>query len=152
VVGGDLLDRLAATACAAFLAGRDVVLTPVARIGNERLWTGTGVGDRALQHGFEMLDVGRLVADAHRHDHLVIAIDGRLAVVTLQQVPVTLHDVAVGISEIPLRTGLGAAIGPMGKPSMGHGIGCLGLQSLGLKACLTGLLDRQISGGLCFLP
>jgi hypothetical protein len=51
-----------------------------------------------------------------------------------------------------LRTGLGAAIGPMGKPTLGLGVGRLGLQSLGLKGCLTGLLDRQISGGLCFLP
>ena len=51
-----------------------------------------------------------------------------------------------------LRTGLGAPIGPMGTPSLGHGVGRLGLQSLGFKACLTGLLDRQISGGLCFLP
>ena len=77
---------------AALFAGMDVVLNPVARncfeeacaYGNERLWTGTGVGDRALQHGFEMLHVWRLVADAHLHDHLVIANYGRLAVVALQ--------------------------------------------------------------------
>ena len=99
-----------------------------------------------------MLWVWRLVADAHRHDHLVIAIDGRLAVVALQQFPVALHDVAVGIGKVPLRTGRGAAIGPMGKPSMGHGVGLLGLQSFGLQACLTGLLDGQILGGLCCLP
>jgi hypothetical protein len=39
----------------------------------------------------------------------------------------------------------------MGKPSMGHGVGHLRLQSLGLQACLLGLLDRQICGGLCLL-
>lgn len=99
-----------------------------------------------------MLDVWRLVADAHRHDHLVIAIDGRLAVVALRHVPVTLHDVAVGISEIPLRTGLGAAIRAMGKPSLGHGVSRLRIQSIGVKTCLPGLLDRQILGCLCLLP
>ena len=111
-----------------------------------------GVGDRALQHGFELLDVWRLVADAHRHDHLVIAIDCRLAVVALQHVPITLHDVAVGISEIPLRTGLGASIGPMGKPSLGHGVSRLRIQSIGVKTCLLGFLDRQISCCFCLLP
>jgi hypothetical protein len=40
----------------------------------------------------------------------------------------------------------------MGKPSMGHGVGCLGLQSIGVKTCLLGLLDRQILGCFCFLP
>jgi len=95
-----------------------------------------------------MLDVGRLIADAHRHDHLVIAIDGRLAVVALQQVAVA----TAWISEIPLRTGRGAAIGPMGQTAMGYGISCLWLQPLGLKACLTGLLDGQILGCFCFLP
>jgi hypothetical protein len=40
----------------------------------------------------------------------------------------------------------------MGKPSLGHGVGRLGLQSLGLKTCLTGLLDRQILGCFCLLP
>ena len=44
-----------------------------------------------------------------------------------------------------------AAIGPMGKPSLGHGVSRLGLQSLGLKACLTDLLDGQILGTLCLL-
>ena len=35
--------------------------------------------------------------------------------------------------------------------AMGHLVNCLRLQPLGLKACLMGLLDRQIIGGFCFL-
>jgi hypothetical protein len=45
-----------------------------------------------------MLNVWRLVADAHCHDHLVIAIDSRLPLVALQQVCVGLPKVTVKIS------------------------------------------------------
>jgi hypothetical protein len=86
----------------------------------------SGIGDGALQHGYQLLWIRRLVADAHRHDHQVIAIYGCLAVVAKQQVP-------------------------MGQAAMGHRVNCLRLQPLGLKACLMGLLDRQIFGGFCFL-
>jgi hypothetical protein len=59
--------------------------------------------------------------------------------------------VAAWIGEIPLRSCRGAAIGSMGQAAMGHGVNCLRFQPLGLKACLLGLLDRQILDGLCFL-
>ena len=110
-----------------------------------------GIGDGALQHGYQLLWIRRLVADAHRHDHLVIAIDGCLAVVALQQVAVAFHEVAAWIRVVPLRSGCGTAIGPMGQAAMGHRVNCLRLQPLGLKACLLGLLDRQIFGGFCFV-
>jgi len=69
------------------LAADCVVLTPVARIQGHDLGQGTGCGCDALQHGFAVLDIRRLVAHAHRHDHLVVAVDGQLAVAALQVRP-----------------------------------------------------------------
>ena len=84
-----------------------------------------GIGDGALQHGYQLLWIRRLVADAHRHDHLVIAIDGCLAVVALQQVAVAFHEVAAWIRVVPLRSGCGTAIGPMGQAGNDDGPGRL---------------------------
>ena len=70
----------------------------------------------------------------HRHDHLVVSIDDRLAVVALQHVAITLDDVTVGIGEVPLDLGGWAAIGPMGQAAIGHGICRLRIQPLGFKA------------------
>ncbi len=77
-------------------AGVGVVLTPVGRDHRHYIWQRTGAGGDPLQHGFQVLGIGRLVAHAHRHDHLVISIDGQLAVVTLQIGTAGLHQMAVG--------------------------------------------------------
>ena len=106
------------------------------------MWHLACISHGALQHGHQVLWIRRLVADAHRHDHLVIAIDGRLAVVALQQVAVAFHDMAVWIRVVPLRSGCGAAIGLMGQAAIRHGVSRLRIQSFGFKACLLGLLDR----------
>jgi len=55
-----------------------------------------------------MLNVRRPVAHAQRHDHLMVAVDGQLAVVALDVVAVGLHQVAVGVGEIPHRVNLTA--------------------------------------------
>jgi hypothetical protein len=40
----------------------------------------------------------------------------------------------------------------MGQAAIRHGISRLWLQPLRFKACLVGLLDRQLPGGFCFRP
>jgi len=133
--------------------GRCVLLTPVARICDEGPGHLSCAGDGALQHGHQVFHVGRLIADAHRQDHLVVAVDDRLAVAALQHGAIALHDVAVGIwvaagprsgsSAGPWRKG----IGPMGQAAMGHGMCWLALQPLRFKAGH----DRQLLGGFCSL-
>ncbi len=44
---------------------------------------GSGCGSDALHHRRQMLNVRRLVAHAHRHDHLMVAVHRHLAVVAL---------------------------------------------------------------------
>lgn len=83
-------------------AGVGVVLTPVAGIQRDHVRQGTGAGSDPLQHGLQVLHVGRLVADAHRHDHLMVAVDGQLAVVALKIGATGLHQMAFGVGEIPL--------------------------------------------------
>ena len=69
-------------------AGLGVVLAPVAGICRERIGQSGGCGSDALQHRSQVLNVGRLVAHAHRHDHLVVAVDSYLAVVALDVVAI----------------------------------------------------------------
>ena len=61
-----------------------VVLSPVARIHRHHLRPCTGRGREAMQHGFQVLDIRRLVGHAYRHVHLVVAVHRQLAVVALQ--------------------------------------------------------------------
>ena len=61
-----------------------VVLAPVARIHRHHRVQCPGRCSDALQHRLQMLDIRRLVAQAHRHDHLVVAVHRHLAVVALQ--------------------------------------------------------------------
>lgn len=49
--------------------------------------------------------IAGLVADVDRHDLLLVNIDHRLAVVTLDPAVCAFQDVAVGISEVPLVVG-----------------------------------------------
>jgi|688.fasta_scaffold01924_8 hypothetical protein len=64
-----------------------VVLTTIARIQRHHLRQCTGASRNALQHEFKVLDIRRLVAHCHRHDHLVVAVHRYLAVVALQVRP-----------------------------------------------------------------
>jgi hypothetical protein len=68
-------------------AGLGVVLAPVARIHRHHRGHLPGAGADALQHGLQMLDIRRLIADPNRHDHLVDAVHSHLAVVALQVRP-----------------------------------------------------------------
>ena len=65
-----------------------VVLAPLAGIGGHHISQRAGCRSDALQYGLQMFDVGGLVAHAHRHDHLVVAVDSRLAVVALDVVAI----------------------------------------------------------------
>jgi hypothetical protein len=47
-----------------------------------------------------LLHVRRQAADAHRHDHLMVTVDGWLAVVALQIGAAGLHEMVVGIGEV----------------------------------------------------
>jgi hypothetical protein len=87
-----------------------VVVAPIARIHGPHIRQGTGAGGDALQHGFKVLHGWRLIAHAHRHDHLVIGIDRQLAVVALQIGGTGLHQMAVGISEVSLGLGRRCAV------------------------------------------
>ena len=79
-----------------FCAGLGVVLAPVAGICRERIGQSGGCGSDALQQllrrslrlRLQVFDVGSLVAHAHRHDHLVVAVDSYLAVVALDVVAI----------------------------------------------------------------
>ncbi len=65
-------------------AGLGVFLAQEARFNRHHVRQGTFSARDAFQHGLQMLSVRGLVADAHRHDHLVVTVDGQLAVVALQ--------------------------------------------------------------------
>ena len=68
-----------------------------------------------------MLHIRRLVAHAHRHDHLMVAINDQLAVVALDVVAIGFHEVAVGV-------GVGEAFREAVIP-----LGLLGWRSIGLS-------------------
>jgi hypothetical protein len=69
-------------------AAGGVVLTPVARIHCHHRGLCNDAGGDAYQHGFQMLDIRRLVAHPERHDHRVVAVHRQLAVVALQIGPI----------------------------------------------------------------
>ena len=50
---------------------------------SHKAWTDKG----GHVNGFEVLNIRRLVAHTHSHDHLMVAVDGQLAVVALQVRP-----------------------------------------------------------------
>jgi hypothetical protein len=84
----------------ALLARLDVACAAVARVGDQLLGQLAGVGHDLLQHGNEVVLARGLVADPHRHDDLVVAIDRRLAVVALNLAVPTFEDVTAGVLEI----------------------------------------------------
>jgi len=94
----------------ALLARLDVACAAVARVGDQLLGQLAGIGLDPLHYGKEVVLVCCLVADPHRHDDLVVAIDRRLAVVALDPAVPTFADVAVGI---------GVAEGPRSGSSVG---------------------------------
>lgn len=84
------------------LTGLVVVFTPITGIGDQCQARLSGVGNGEFQHGFQMLLIRRLIADAHCHYYLIVAIVDRLAVLALQEIAITLHVLIVGIGEIQL--------------------------------------------------
>jgi hypothetical protein len=104
----------------ALLARLDVACAAVARVGDQLLGQLAGVGLDPLHYGKEVVLVCCLVADPHRHDDLVVAIDRRLAVVALDPAVPTFEDVAVWISEITLGVGFRIAGGSGGQVAAGH--------------------------------
>jgi hypothetical protein len=71
--------------------GLGVVITPVARVHRHHIRQRTGGGGDPLQHGLQVLSIRRLVAGAHRHNHLVVPVHCKLAVVALQIGAAGLH-------------------------------------------------------------
>jgi hypothetical protein len=128
-------------------AGLGVVLAPVARIHRHHVRQCTGAGGDALQHWLQVLDIRRLVAHAHRHDHLVVAVDSQLAVVGLQIGPAGLHQVALRIGEVPLRLGGWCAVGFPGQAASGHGVSSERLKIRWLQAGVLGSFNGVVSGG-----
>jgi hypothetical protein len=59
--------------------------------------------------------IARLVADADRHAHLVIAIDCSLAVVALDPAVTAFEDMAVGVGEIGWTLGFGLPVALLGR-------------------------------------
>ena len=82
---------------ASLLAGFQVVGAAVTRICRQLCWQLASVGLDSLQHGQQVHGVAGLVADADRHDHLVVAIDSGLGVVALDPTVSPLEDVAVRV-------------------------------------------------------
>ena len=68
----------------------------------EHIRQSASCGRDAVQHGIQVLHIRRLVAHAHRHDHLMVAVDSQLAVLALDVMAIGFHEVAVGVGEIPL--------------------------------------------------
>ena len=112
--GGDVgVDALIA-------AGLGVVLAPVALIHRHQIRQCTGRDRDVLQHGLQVLDIRRLVAHPHRHDHLLVAVHRNLVVVAVQIGPTGLHEMAVRIREVALGLPGWRAIGLPGLASPGH--------------------------------
>ncbi len=88
---------------AALLTGFEVGDAAVTRICCQRCWQLGDIGVDSLHHGQQVHGVAGLVADADRHDHLVVAIDSGLGIVPLDPTVSSLEDVAVTIWEVPLR-------------------------------------------------
>ncbi len=82
---------------AALFAGFQVGGIAVTRICRQRCWQLAGVGVDSLQHGQQVHGVAGLVADADRHDHLVVAIDSGLDILPLDPTVSSLEDVAVKV-------------------------------------------------------
>jgi len=87
-----------------------------------------------------MLNVWRLVADAHCHDHLVIAIGCSLPIVALQQVCVGLPKVTVKISVGSSRCGAVIDFLLQLGPSFEHPLMALCLEAL---FCTLGAIQRH---------
>jgi len=104
----------------ALLARLDVGGAAVARVGDHLLGQLAGVRHDPLHHRNEVVLVRCLIADPHRHDDLVGAIDRRLAVVALDPAVPTLEDVAVWIREIALGVGFRNPGGSGGQVAAGH--------------------------------
>ena len=92
----------------------------VARIRGHHSGQRTSCGSDALHYGLQVFDIGRLVTHPERHDHLMVAVNGQLAVVALDVVAIGLHQVAVGGGEIPLSLVRRRAIGLSRQPAPGH--------------------------------
>ena len=131
-------------------AGLGVVLAPIARVHRHHLRQRTGCGRDALEHGLQVLDIRRLDAYPHRHDHLVVTVHRQLSVVALQVRPTRLHEVAVGVGEVALGLLGWCAIGLPGQAPPGHRITGQRLQIRRFQAGLLGLLDRLLPGGSGF--
>ena len=91
------------------LTGFQVGGAAVAGIRNQGIRQLPSVGLDSLQHGQQVNRIAGLVADADRHDHLVVTVDRGLAVVALDPAVSSFEDVAVGVSEVALRVGFGVA-------------------------------------------
>jgi hypothetical protein len=91
--GGDVGVELA------LLTGLDDGRAAVAGIRDQSLGSLACVGLDPLDHRQQVHDITGLDAHADSHDHLVVAIDGRQAVLALNLDTIALHDVAVEIGE-----------------------------------------------------
>ena len=75
-------------------AGLNVACVAVARVADHLLGQLVCVGHDSLQNRNDVVLVRGLVAEPHRHDDLVVAIDQRLAVDALDPAVYTFEDVA----------------------------------------------------------
>ncbi len=89
------------------LTGFQVGGAAVADVGHPGTRRLTGVGHDPLQRGEQMQRVADLVAYADGHDHLLVPIDGGLAVVAVNPDISSFEDVAAGGSEIAPGIGFG---------------------------------------------
>lgn len=124
-----------------------VVLAPVARIHRHHRGHLPGTGADAVQHGFQVLYIRRMVARPHRHVHLVVAVYRHLAVVALQVGAAGLHEMVVGISAIALGLPGWGAIGPSGQTAPRHRLSWQRLQVRRSQAGILGSLNRRLPGG-----
>ena len=88
-----------------------------------------------------MLDIRRLFTYASRHDHLVITVDRQLAVLSLQIRPAGLHEMAVGIWQIPSGSAGGSASLP-GQDASGHRVSLKSFQIKWFQASNLCVPDR----------
>jgi len=104
----------------ALLARLNVGGAAVARVAVHLIGHLAGVGHDPLHHGKEVVLVCCLVADPHRHDDLMVAIDRCLAVVAVDPAVPTFEDVGVWIRETALGVGFRNTGGSGGQVAAGH--------------------------------
>jgi len=125
-------------------AGFQVGGAAVARIRDQRIWLLASVRLDPLQHRQQMHRIAGLIADADRHDHLVVSVHRGLSVVALDPAVSAFEDVAIGVGEVPLGGRLGVAGGGGRERALRHRR-CFGrCCAHKLQACGLCLLGRQL--------